>query len=901
MGVERVLEHKSAVVKKELGLSSAKAKQKLREEGPNMLKQSKKVSAPKIFFAQFKDFLTAILIVSTLISFALGDTTEAIAILAIVIVNALLGFFQEYRTEKTIDALKNMAAPHSNVLRDGAVVNIASSEIVTEDVFLVEAGDKVPADAAILESYGLHVDESILTGESVSVEKHEKGQGKAGRLFMGTVVTKGRAKALTTATGMHTEMGKIAGMLDSIEEPETPLQKRLRQLGKYIAVGCLLICAVVSVTGILKGEDVLDMFIMGVSLAVAAVPEGLSAIVTIALALAVGRMVKRQSLIRKLHAVETLGCSSIVCSDKTGTLTENKMTVKKIITYDTEALLEGNGFDTFGSFLTGSHKIDPLKDPAMKYALTGGCVCNNAALPERRRELFSKNKAKPAQSGDATEIALLVAGAKAGIKREFLQQYEKLDEIPFDSDRKCMSVIAANAEGRLLFTKGAPDIVLEKCTKVYTKNGIKELTSGMKAAVLRQNDMMASEALRVICVAFKRNPEGAKSNMERELIFLGLIGMLDPPRKESYGAVRVCKQAGIRPVMITGDHKVTATAIAEDLKIYSPGDNVLTGKEIDAMTERELMEKVQKTTVFARVSPRHKLQIVRAYKQLGHVVAMTGDGVNDAPAIKEADIGVSMGISGTDVAKEAADVILLDDNFATLVAAIEEGRMIYQNIRKFIRYLLSCNVGEVLTMFVGMLVGLPVVLLPIQILWINLVTDGLPAIALGLDPADGDVMEEPPRHSNEGVFAHGLMTKIIFRGIVIAACTLLVFVRLQAFGLETARTGAFFTLVITQLFHVFECKSEKKTILDIHYFNNLYLFGAAMISFFMIFAVIYVPSLQPIFNTVALNSQHLSIIFMITLSGIFLNLVVLTVKNKLGERKRQAKKSAGAIRRQDVS
>ncbi len=841
------------------GLTSAEAAKRLAVEGPNTLEKKKGIHPLAILLAQFTDFLTIILLMSTGLSLILGETTEAITIIAIVIVNALLGFMQEYKTEKTIEALRSMAAPHSNVVRDGAVTTIPSSEIVPGDVVLVEAGDKAPCDADILDGYGLHVDESLLTGESVPVEKRPGALDTAGRLFMGTIVTKGRAKAVATATGMRTEMGKIAGMLDEIEEPQTPLQKKLDQLGKIIAIGCLAICAIVSITGILRGEDILDMVVMGISLSVAAVPEGLAAIVTIALALAVGRMVKRKALVRKLHAVETLGCSSVICTDKTGTLTENKMTVRRIATMGRDIAVTGDGHDTQGKFLVNGREINPRADKGLELALLSACLCNNSEVTQAG-----------AFTGDPTEIALLVAGRKAGLgANDLAARYKKTDEIPFDSDRKCMSVMARGDGSDYVFTKGAPDVLLKRCANVYTADGMVPLTEAARADILRTNDQMGGEALRVLGVAYREGVQGGKANAEKELTFLGLFGMMDPPRKASYEAVSVCRQAGVKPVMITGDHMVTAQAVAKDLKIFKPGDMALTGDDLDAMSEADLLKAVQKTTVFARVSPRHKLQIVRAHRKLGHVVAMTGDGVNDAPAIKEADIGVAMGVSGTDVAKEAAGVILLDDNFATLVAAVEEGRVIYKNIRKFIRYLLSCNVGEVLTMFIGMLMGLPVVLLPIQILWINLVTDGLPAIALGMDPPDGGEMLEPPRGADEGIFARGLMQRIVIRGSMIAFCTLLVFLLFQgrAAGLEAARTGAFLTLVLTQLIHVFECKSEQKNLLRIPLLNNLYLIGAVFISLLMILAVIYVPALQPVFHTVALSGGQLLTVLGVSLMG----------------------------------
>jgi Ca2+-transporting ATPase len=601
----------------------------------------------------------------------------------------------------------------------------------------------------------------------------------------------------------------------------------------------------------LRGEDAFNMLLSGISLAVAAVPEGLPALVTIALALGVQRMLKRNALIRRLPAVETLGCAGVVCSDKTGTLTQNRMTVRRIYTGDRmiEVRDEGHG----PPFLYRGGRIDPLKDILLKRTLEVGALCNNAAL--------SRKKAGGGWefTGDPTEGALLVAAAKAGLSPEELAPvYFRIDEIPFDSDRKCMSVVCDNHAGEsFVFTKGAPDELLKKCAKIEGAKGILPLTQELRLKILRTNDAMASDALRVIAVAYRKLDSRAyrSSALETGLIFIGLIGMLDPPREEAGDAVRKCRLAGIKPVMITGDHKLTAVAIAKELDIYREGETVLTGTELDAMDDRGLEQVAGDVSVYARVSPKHKLMIVRALKKLGHIVAMTGDGVNDAPAVKEADIGVAMGMTGTDVTKEASSMMLLDDNFATIIAAIEEGRVIYNNIRKFIRYMLACNIGEVLTMFIGMLAGLPIPLLPIQILWVNLVTDGLPAVALGFDPPERDVMRRPPREPGESIFSNGLAGIILFRGVLIGLTTLAVFATMLFYtgDIAGARTGAFVTLVLTQLIHVFECKSETRSLFQINLLDNIYLVLAVLCSLVMILGVVYIPSLQAIFKTVPLD------------------------------------------------
>ncbi len=873
------------------GLTEKEAKYKLQKHGLNILAERKKISPLKILFQQFTDLMVIILMISTVISGFMGEMTEAVTIIAIVLVNAIMGFVQEFKTEKTMEALKSLAAPSAKVIRDEQQVSIPAEEIVPGDILVIEAGDRIAADAAILESSSLHVDESLLTGESVPVEKSSLKNNKAlidpfdkkSSVYMGTVVTGGRAKAVVYATGMKTEMGHIADMIQNIEDDETPLQRRLAHLGKLIAVGCLLICAIVSVTGVIRGEELFTMLLSGISLAVAAVPEGLPAIVTISLALGVQRMLKRNALIRKLPAVETLGCASIICSDKTGTLTENKMTVRKIYAAGYQLSVTGNGYNLEGDFLVDNRSSDPLKVEGIKLALEIGALCNNSVITRPASENTAMGKIKSIFSkqdtlkisGDPTEIALTIAAAKAGITQSSLNgTYQRIDELPFDSDRKCMSIVCKNNKGEIyVFTKGAPDMIIDKCNRIMSARGVIKLDELTKRSITRINDGMANNALRVMGLAFRKLETGTYNpntkNIENDLIFVGLMGMIDPPRKEAIEAVQKCKLAGIKPVMITGDHKLTATAIARELNIFCEGDNVLTGAELDRMSDSQLEELAPSVSVYARVSPKHKLMIVRVLKKLGHIVAMTGDGVNDAPAVKEADIGVSMGITGTDVTKEASSMVLLDDNFATIVAAVEEGRVIYNNIRKFIRYMLACNLGEVLTMFLGMVMWLPIPLLPIQILWVNLVTDGLPAIALGLDPAENDIMMRKPRGAKDHIFSHGLLKLIVARGIFIGLSTLGVFVSIMYFveNVELARTGAFMTLVMTQLIHVFECKSETKNIFEIPIFNNIPLILAVLCSLVMILGVVYIPVLQTIFETVPLGLNEWLLIMGFTLMG----------------------------------
>ena len=888
-----------------LGLSSREAGRRLEEYGPNILTEKKKVSPIKLLFSQFTDIMVIILMISTAISAFMGEMTEAVTIIAIVVLNAVLGFIQEYKTEKTMEALKSLTAPEAKVIRDGKRTSVPADRIVPGDVIVLEAGDRVAADAVLLEAANVQADESLLTGESVPVEKAALPPGReprrAGRnsmVFMGTNVTAGRGTALVTATGMKTEMGRIADMIQNIEEEQTPLQKRLDRLGKVIAAGCLSICAVVAGVGIIRGEDVFNMLLSGISLAVAAVPEGLPALVTVSLALGVRRMLRRNALVRKLPAVETLGCAGVICSDKTGTLTLNKMTVRQIyadgrsIEAADEArprgAVDGKTAGRYpdrssghpdryqrpadrvdaSPFLVNGRALDP-SDRSLRRVLEIAALCNNAVPSAAAGEkpflpvsLIRRSRPPDGKSrftGDPTETALMEAAGKAGIDIERLgRMYRRTDEIPFDSERKCMSVVCTDRNGEaFLFTKGAPDMLLKKCSRLEKSGTVREMDHTDRSAILRANDRMAAGALRVIAVAYKKLGRGRhqREGLESDLVFAGLLGMIDPPRPEAAEAVRKCKKAGIRPVMITGDHKLTAMAIAKELDIYREGDTVLTGEELDRMDMASLEEAAATTTVYARVSPKHKLAIVRALRKSGSVVAMTGDGVNDAPAVKEADIGVAMGRTGTDVTKEASSMVLLDDNFATIVAAIEEGRVIYSNIRKFIRYMLSCNLGEVLTMFLGMLAGLPVPLLPIQILWVNLVTDGLPAVALGFDPPEKDIMERKPRDPEEGIFAHGFAGLIIARGVMIGLATLAVFASLLWYTADVglARTGGFVTLVLSQLIHVFECKSETRNIFGIPLFNNMFLVLAVICSLIMILGVVYIPFLQNIFKTVPLG------------------------------------------------
>ncbi len=839
------------------GLSTREAEKRIKTYGLNELKHKKKKSPALIFLSQFNDFLVWVLMGATIISGFIGDKADAITILIIVIVNAILGFVQEFRTEKSLEALQDMAAPTCKAIRDGNIKVINSRELTIGDVVILEAGDRIPADGTFIDAVNMVVDESLLTGESVGISKdRSKGKNEG---YMGTIVLKGRGVLLIDSIGMQTEMGKIANLLDNIEEEKSPLRERLDSLGKILVIICIIVCVIVTALGILRGNDITEMFLLGVSLAVAAIPEGLAAIVTVALALGVSRMLKRNALVRKLPAVETLGCTSVICSDKTGTLTQNKMTVKEILT-------NGKIYELDKEELNNCEK---LKE-AFVY-------CNDTNYNYDIKDIDR------AVMGDPTETALVKAFFnKTNEAESFMSKANRIFEIPFDSTRKMMTVIM-NINGKdSCYMKGAPERVLERCNSVLENGKIKPLTTQKKKQIYSYIESMSNRALRCIAAAYKEEQVVKNDSVEENLIFLGVAGSMDPPRIEVKDAVLKCKMAGIKPVMITGDHKNTALAIAKSINICTTDDQAITGDELEKMSDEELVKRVEKLRVFARVSPNHKLRIVKAFKKNNNIVAMTGDGVNDAPAIKEADIGVAMGISGTDVTKEAASMVLMDDNFATIVSAVEEGRIIYDNIRKFIRYLLSCNLGEVLTMFLASLFYLPNPLTPIQILFVNLATDGLPAIALGIDPADKDIMRQSPREKNEGIFARGLWEKIIVRGCLIGICTLLSFMIGRYYGMDlaTCRTIALCTLVMSQLLHVFECRSERHSIFEINVLSNIYLLGAAIISITMICCILYIPFLKGVFNTVSLNlGQWLLVIFF---SGIIflINSIYLFIKSK---------------------
>jgi len=863
----------------ERGLSADEARRRFEEAGPNELSEGAKLSPLTLLLNQFKDFMVLVLMGATLISGLLGEYLDAITILAIIVINGLLGFIQEFRAERSLRALKELSAPTAKALRDGVWTTVPAKELVPGDIVALEAGDRVPADVRFIEANSLYAEESALTGESVPVAKSvgvipddEVPLGDQRNMgFLGTMITMGTARGVVVRTGMKTEMGKIADLINNTEEAETPLQRRLEQFGKILIGVALALTVLVVVAGVMHGQPVYGMFLAGVSLAVAAIPEGLPAIVTVALALGVQRMIKRKAIVRKLPSVETLGCASVICSDKTGTLTQNKMTVTRLWLGGREMDVTGDGYEPNGDIVDRDGGKTAWKDDqSLRRLLQIGVLCNDAELVQEEVETQGKKKRGKAGTqtawaikGDPTEGALTVLGAKTGMTRKALEpMYRRVAEFPFDSDRKRMSVVVEHQGGRLVCAKGAPDVLLEQCNYILWDGKLVPFTGTLRQKVAEANEAFASDALRVLGLAYRDVKPGERidsaEEAERGLVFVGLAGMIDPPRKEVREAILKCRRAGIKTVMITGDHLTTAEAIAVQLGMIPKGGRTVSGSQLTGMSDEQLEKVVDDIYVYARVSPEHKLRIVKALQARGHVVAMTGDGVNDAPAIKAADIGIAMGITGTDVSKEASSLILSDDNFATIVAAIEEGRGIYENIRKFIRYLLASNVGEILVMFIAMMLGMPLPLVPIMILWVNLVTDGLPAMALGIDQPERDLMEHKPRGKTENIFARRLGWKIISRGFLIGVCTLAPFwlVLQQGSGdaasLTHAQTVAFATLVMAQLIHVFDCRSSR-SIFHRNLFENKALVLAVLSSILLLLGVLYVEPLQPIFKTTALG------------------------------------------------
>lgn len=859
----------------EHGLDEQESVERFAKWGPNELPEKKAVTPLSIFLRQFNDFMIWVLFFAVILSGVwLGETVDAVAILAIIVLNAVLGFVQEYRAELAMAALKELAAPGARVIRSGHEKGIKARELVPGDIVVLEAGDIVPADARLAEVANLMANEASLTGESAPVAKDTEVIGGedlplgelTNKVYLGTTIVAGRGKAIVVATGKDTEMGAIAEILQTTPLEKTPLQVQLKQVGKRIAVLCLIVAAIVVFAGVMRGYPVAIMLLAGVSLAVAAIPEGLPAVVTVALALGVQSMARRNAILRRLHAVETLGSTTVICTDKTGTLTQNEMKVK-LFYWDRRLVPVSRLL---------SEEVAPV---AARLAVMG-LLCNDARFGKEKKPL-----------GDPTEVALLVIGEKMGFDKKELEKTNPREaEIPFDSHRKRMTTVnrlsgdwlaeerkGAKESAHVVITKGAPEIVLEKCTHVVDQAGRPlELTPEERKHLLEINADMAGKAYRTLGLGYRvldvLPAEISPEIIESGLIFAGLVGMTDPVREEVYEAIRLCKNAHIEVVMVTGDHVRTAEAVAKEIGLWEEGAEIMDGVELESVSEEELSKRVERIRVYARVAPLHKVKIVNAFKSRGHVVAMTGDGINDAPAIKRADIGIAMGVLGTDVTKQASDMVLADDNFATIVSAVKEGRLVYDNIKKFVLFLLSCNMSEVLTMFLAMTVGLPLPLLPIQILWVNLVTDGLPALALGMDPPEADLMKRPPREPSEEILAANRQAQIFWQGVLMTIGALGSFaISLFVLGssLPQARTIVFTTLVIAQLLHSLNFRSARETVFSGHSLGNRFLVLALLASVALQLNVIYFVPLQPIFHTAFLGLTEWAVIMASALLPLF--------------------------------
>ena len=848
------------------GLSTEEAKIRLEKNGLNKLVSKKKKSIFQLFFSQINDAMIYILLVAALVSAIVNEISDAIIIVIVVIINAIIGVVQESKAEKALEALKNMSTPKALVKRDGQIIEIDSDKVVIGDIVIIDAGRYIPADIRLIETANLKIEESAFTGESVPSDKDSKIISSDKEVpigdqhnmaFMSTLATYGRATGIVVSTGMDTEIGKIAKMLDQEEDNSTPLQKKLDKLGKTLGFLAIGICLIMFVISMFQGRDFLEMFMTSISLAVAAIPEGLPAIVAIVLAIGVQRMIKENAIIRKLPSVETLGSVNVICSDKTGTLTINKMTVKKY-------------------FVNGESKnLEDIDKTNLESNLLieGMILCNDATSKDG------------IQTGDPTEVALIDVGNKVNILKEDLSSlHKRINEIPFDSDRKLMTTVNKYDDNFKSFTKGAIDNILKISNKVLINGEILDFTKEDKEKVLRASNSMSDDALRVLALGYKdlSDTNFKIDDLENNLIFIGFMGMIDPPREEVKGSIEISKKAGIRTIMITGDHKNTAVAIAKELGIADSIDEAMAGSEIDSYSDEEFTKIINNYKVFARVSPEHKVKIVKAFKSHGNIVSMTGDGVNDAPSLKAADIGVAMGITGTDVAKGAADMVLTDDNFTTIIKAVEEGRNIFNNIKKSIMFLLSCNLGEIVALFVAILFNLESPLLPIHLLWVNLITDSFPALSLGVDPGDKDIMDLPPRNPKESLFAGRMGKMVIINGLLIGATTLFAFLYSESLypkslypeALRHAQTMAFVVLSVSQLFYSLGMRSETKSIFQVGILKNKWLIGSIVLGIFIQFAIITIPFTANIFKVYPLTIKDWILVMLISLIPFLINEII---------------------------
>jgi len=871
------------------GLKSDETIGRLEQYGYNELVAAEKVSPLRIFLLQFKSILILILLGATALSVLTGHAFDALVIFVIVIVSAIVGFSQEYHAEKALEALKSMLSSYALVIRDGIEMEIPARELVPGDIILLKDGDIIPGDSRLIENINLQVNEASLTGESLPVRKQvEKIRKDAliidrvNMLFSGTGVTYGKAKAVVVSTGMNTEFGKIAHQVTTIVKEKTPLEVRTRELGKTFGLISLFICIAVIIIGIIRGFPFIDMLLFGVALAVAAVPEALAAVETGSLAIGMYKMAKKNALVRKMSAVETLGSITVICSDKTGTLTKAEMTVKKILINSQVINVSGVGYEPKGEFHVDSDaKI--LESEHHELLMCGLLLCNDSELIEQGKEWRIR--------GDPTEGALIVLATKGGFSHDDTKnKFPRTNEFPFSSERKCMATIHAVETGEeIIFMKGAPEVVLNRCSFTYESNNVKKLTETKKEEILDKNDQMANEALRVLAVAYKNLSDKSENldeeTLESNLTFLGLVGMIDPARKEAIEAVKVCNNIKIKPVMITGDHKLTAIAIAKEVGIYHDGDLVLVGEELEKINDKELEDIVEQVTVYARVSPTHKLKIVEAWKNRGHVVAMTGDGVNDAPALKNANIGIAMGIAGTEVTKQAADLVLTDDNFATIVNAIELGRWTYDNIKKYLTYLLQANLVEIAVLSIAILLGFPLPLLPVHILYINLATDGLPAIALGLSPPDPDLMEKPPRDPKESIIAKDIRAFLLMAIIIEVPLLLLIYILSLPEGVEVARTRLFLVFIFFELVLALNCRSLKHNIFRVK--PHKFLLLVVLWEMVLIVILINIPIVREAFGIALIGMFEVGLIIVMCLITFVSIEITKILLNKAEKRKAQ--------------
>ncbi len=850
----------------ERGLAGAEAESRLRRYGANELMQAKRASAFETFVNQFKSILVLILLAATAVSALIGEVTDALVIAVILVANAVLGFIQERRAEKALEAMKKLTASKAHVMRDGEGIELPATDVVPGDILVVDAGDRVAADARLLHAASLEMDESSLTGESTPVRKLARNFSKespladrGNMLYMSTNVMSGRGRAVVVATGMQSELGKIAELVQAEEQTQTPLQKRLERFGKQIGLVVVAICIVIFAAETLEGQDPLQVFMVAISLAVAAVPEGLPAVVTVTLALGVSRMASKNSIVRRLTSVETLGSVTVICSDKTGTLTRNEMTVRRLYVCHGQVEVTGEGYRPEGRVLRNGARVDSLLDERISKLMVAVALCNDADLIEEGGSWRIR--------GDPTEGALLVAAAKSGIRLEEVRDSSpRIDEVPFSSERKRMTTVHKTSDGGVFaYMKGAPEVVVECCNRTFADGAESDLSPGEKKRILDVNHEMASQGLRLLAAAYKELPSPARhdpADVERDMVFLGLVGMIDAPREEAKRAIATSEEAGIKVVMITGDHKSTAVAVARELGLLRGSGIVLTGTELDGLSDEALEDIVENVVIYARVSPEHKIRIVRALKKKGHIVAMTGDGVNDAPALKSSDIGVAMGITGTEVAKEASDMVLADDNFATIVTAVEEGRRIYDNITKFIRFLLAVNFAEVAIIPLATFLGMPLPLLPVQILFINVATDGLPAAALGFDPPDPDAMLRKPRQPNAGLLSGYKLFILASTLLLLTGAATTFYWGLMTADEAVARTMVFTQIVFFELIVVFNCRSETRSIFRLNPASNRQLLLAVASSALAQLAIVYTPFLQGLLGTAPLDAAQWTVVLL---------------------------------------